>query len=198
MSVDSRRRQHAPRSARWPSRACSSAASTGCSAEHGELLRPYLFAAVDYPRPTSSPRCTRPAGRAERCCTCPKGVVIDQPLHMLSALSRRRRRSGPHAGRARRRRRGDAAGRNRQPPTASRPPACTAGRSSCWSAPAPGCATSTCRTGAPACGISPISGRWSIATPRCNGPSAPWAAGWPRSISTWPWSGPAPTRRSTA
>ena len=36
-----------------------------------------------------------------------------------------------------------------------------------------------------ASGTSPIRRPWSTATPRCSGPSAPWAAGWPRSISTW-------------
>ena len=70
----------------WPNRACSSAAWDALIREHGERLRPYLYAAVD--------------GRADKFAALhaaywsggmvlyvPKGVVIERPLHMLSALS---------------------------------------------------------------------------------------------------------------
>ncbi len=44
----------------------------------------------------------------------PKNVRLDQPLHSLSAMSRRRRRFGQDAGHSRARRRGDDALRNGQ------------------------------------------------------------------------------------
>ena len=54
--------------------------------EHGDLLRPYLFAAVDY-------HADKFAALHAACWSggmvlyVPKGVVIERPLHMLSALS---------------------------------------------------------------------------------------------------------------
>ncbi len=54
--------------------------------EHGDLLRPYLFRAVDY-------RVDKFAALHAACWSggmlvyVPKGVVIDRPLHILSALS---------------------------------------------------------------------------------------------------------------
>ncbi len=70
-----------------PSRACCSAASTSWCAEHGDLVRKHLFARV-----RSGLRQVRRAARrllvaAARCCTCPAAWCIDEPLHMLSALS---------------------------------------------------------------------------------------------------------------
>ena len=85
----------------------------------------------------------------------PRGVVIDEPLHMLSALSA----GGVDFGHAlvdpRRRGRSDPAGRDRRRRRRRRRLALRGDRD-CSSAPAPGCATSTCRTGAPASGTSPI------------------------------------------
>jgi Fe-S cluster assembly protein SufD len=54
--------------------------------EHGDLLRPYLFAAVDY-------RADKFAALHAACWSggtllyVPKGVVIERPLHLLSALT---------------------------------------------------------------------------------------------------------------
>jgi Fe-S cluster assembly protein SufD len=54
--------------------------------EHGDVLRPYLFAAVDY-------RTDKFAALHAACWSggmllyVPRGVVIDRPLHMLSVLS---------------------------------------------------------------------------------------------------------------
>ncbi len=56
-----------------------------------------------------------PGGREARCSMSPRGVSIAQPLHMLSAFTRRRHRPGPYAGRAGRRGRSHAAGRNASP-----------------------------------------------------------------------------------
>ena len=108
-------------------------------AEHGDLIEPHLFRAVD-PRLRQVRRPARRllVGRNAAVRAARRGDR--RPLHMLSALSAGRRRSGPHAGRSGRRGRGHAAGRNRQPATTTRR-ACTAARSRCSSAPAPGCAT---------------------------------------------------------
>ena len=80
---------------------------------HGDLIRPHLFRAVN-------PHADKFAALHAACWSggtllyVPQGVVIDEPLHMLSALSPGDSRFRPHAGHARRRRRSHAAGRNRR------------------------------------------------------------------------------------
>ena len=186
-----------PRSIRsWPGRACSSAASTTLVAEHGDLLRPHLFRGRESAGPTSSPRCTPPAGRAERCSTC-RAAWWSTSRCTCFRPCRRRRRSGPRAGRARRRRRSHAAGRNGQ--RRSTAPACTA--AAIEIARRPGAKlryVNLQNWGTRRLALRPSEGAGRSRRPACNGPSARWAAAWPRSTSTWPWSAKGPTRRSTA
>ena len=154
--------------------------------EHGDLLRPYLSRAIVDPQADKFAALHAACWSGGTCCTCPGAWSIDQPLHMLSVF-RRRRRFRPRPGRAGRGRRGDAAGRNGRHRRGGRRLALRGHRA----------------VGGPGARLRYVNlqnwgtGVWHFAHQkalvdrdgRCSGPSAPWAAGWPRSISTWPWSG---------
>ncbi len=129
-TLDSRRVDAHARATSGPTRACCSAASTSWSHEHGDLIRNRIcsrapsirsydkFAALHAACWSGGHAALRAARRGHR-----RAAAL--PL----GHDRRRRRSGPHAGRPRRRRRSDAAVRDGQP-RRRRPAACTAARSS--------------------------------------------------------------------
>ena len=157
-------------------------------AEHGDLLRPYLFAAVDY-------RADKFAALHAACWSggsllyVPKGVVIEQPFILGSALTP----GGVDFGHSLIVL-DDGAEATVLAGTSGpdgESPGLHCGAIEIHVGPRAASATSTCRTGGPAFGILPTIGHWSAKTPRCSGPSARWAHGWRKSISTWRWSAPA-------
>ena len=164
-------------------------------AEHDELLRPYLFAAVDY-------RADKFAALHAACWSggsllyVPKGVVIEQPFAPGLSPHAGRRRFRALADRARRRRRGDRSGRNQRPRRRIARAALRGDRN----------------PRRPRARLRYVNlqnwgtGVWHFAHHRAlvgQDASLQWTigalgAGWRKSISTWRWSAPARTCRSTA
>ncbi len=129
----------------------------------------------------------------------PKGVVIDEPLHTLTALSPGEvdfshllvvLDEGAEATLL-----SETAGGAMADDSAS---GLHCGAIELIVGPAQNCGTSICKIGAPASGTSPTKKHWSKPAANCNGPSALWARGWRRSINTSCLPAVKPTCKSTA
>ncbi len=180
----------------WAARGVLFGSLEQMAVEHGELLRPILQ------RPIIPVGYDKFAALQAACWSggtllyVPKGVVVDQPFRILSAMLA----GGVDLGRC-------LVvledGAEATLLTGTDGPDAAAPGLHCGSVElilgaVRGCVASPCRTGAAACGISPMKRPSSGATPRCNGPSPPWEAAWPRSTSGSPWPAKGPTPRSKA
>ncbi len=153
-------------------------------AEHGDRLRPFLEARVVDPAADKFAALHAAWWSGGTVLYVPRGVTIDRPLHMLSALTPGATDLG-HAlvvleeG-------SEATLLAETASTEHDAPGLHLGAIELVVQAGAGSATSTCKTGRPVSGILPISAAWSSAMPDCNGPSRHSAADWPRSTSTSP------------
>ena len=165
-------------------------------AKHGELLRPHLARRIVDPRRDKFAALHGAFWSGGTLLYVPRGVVIDRPLHVFSALSP----GGVNLGHCLVVLEEDSEA-TLLAETASSDP--TASGLHCGAieilvGPAARLRYVNLQNWAQASGTSPISRPWSSAMRGSNGPSAPWAPGWPRSTSTWPSPVPMPRSRSTA